>query len=132
MSQHPTIAAIILAAGAAARMGQPKQLLDWGGQPLVRRAAELAPQQVGRLIDLAKFLARQGRYQESEQSFQRAASIAPDSPKLLFERADIYIKTGRNLEEARSLLQRYLNASLTPDDPPRHEAEKLLRQVSGG
>jgi molybdenum cofactor cytidylyltransferase len=36
------IAAIILAAGASSRMGRPKQLLDWGGRPLVRVAAEQA------------------------------------------------------------------------------------------
>jgi molybdenum cofactor cytidylyltransferase len=36
------IAAIILAAGSASRMGQPKQLLDWGGRPLVRVVAEHA------------------------------------------------------------------------------------------
>jgi molybdenum cofactor cytidylyltransferase len=36
------IAAIILAAGSASRMGRPKQLLDWGGRPLVRVAAEQA------------------------------------------------------------------------------------------
>ena len=34
------IAAIILAAGTATRMGQPKQLLDWDGRPLVRVVAE--------------------------------------------------------------------------------------------
>ncbi len=103
-----------------------------GAEQQLRRAAELAPQQVGRLIDLAKFLAKQGRFHESEQSFQRAAKIAPESPKLLFERANTYIQAGRNLDQARDLLERYLNASLTPDDPPRREAEKLLRQVSGG
>jgi molybdenum cofactor cytidylyltransferase len=36
------IVAIILAAGSASRMGQPKQLLDWGGRPLVRVVAEQA------------------------------------------------------------------------------------------
>jgi molybdenum cofactor cytidylyltransferase len=40
MTDH--IAAIILAAGSASRMGQPKQLLDWGGRPLVRVVAEHA------------------------------------------------------------------------------------------
>ncbi len=29
------IAAILLAAGESSRMGEPKQLLDWGGRPLV-------------------------------------------------------------------------------------------------
>lgn len=36
------IAGLVLAAGAATRMGRPKQLLDWGGRPLVRVAAETA------------------------------------------------------------------------------------------
>jgi molybdenum cofactor cytidylyltransferase len=36
------VAALILAAGASSRMGSPKQLLDWGGRPLVRAAAEVA------------------------------------------------------------------------------------------
>ncbi len=33
------ISSIILAAGASSRMGRPKQLLDWGGIPLVRAVA---------------------------------------------------------------------------------------------
>jgi molybdenum cofactor cytidylyltransferase len=33
---------IILAAGMSSRMGRPKQLLDWHGQPLVRHIAEQA------------------------------------------------------------------------------------------
>jgi len=36
----PQIAAIVLAAGGAARMGQLKQLLPIDGQPMVRRVAE--------------------------------------------------------------------------------------------
>jgi molybdenum cofactor cytidylyltransferase len=36
------VAALVLAAGASSRMGSPKQLLDWGGRPLVRAAAEVA------------------------------------------------------------------------------------------
>ena len=34
--------ALILAAGASSRLGRPKQLLVWGGEPLVRRAAHAA------------------------------------------------------------------------------------------
>jgi molybdenum cofactor cytidylyltransferase len=36
------VAALVLAAGASSRMGSPKQLLDWGGRPLVRAVAEVA------------------------------------------------------------------------------------------
>ena len=41
-TQQLIVAAIILAAGASSRMGRPKQLLDWGGQPLIRIVAEQA------------------------------------------------------------------------------------------
>lgn len=36
------IAAIVLAAGGSIRLGEPKQLLDFRGQPLVRRVTEAA------------------------------------------------------------------------------------------
>lgn len=39
---RPNIAAIILAAGASTRFGQPKQLLDWGGRPLIAHVADVA------------------------------------------------------------------------------------------
>ncbi len=38
----PHIGAVILAAGGSTRMGQPKQLLDWQGAPLVTRAVATA------------------------------------------------------------------------------------------
>jgi len=115
---------------AQARLAEKRK--EYGSaEEQLRRAADLAPHQVGRLIDLARFLAKQGRYQESEQSFQRAEAIAPESPQVMFARADTYIKNGRNLPAARELLKKYLSANLTPDDPPRYEAEKLLRQASG-
>jgi Flp pilus assembly protein TadD len=95
-----------------------------------RRAVELAPREVGRLIDLAEFFAQQGRYRESDRTFSQAREIAPDSPAVLFEQAKAYILSGRNLEAARALLKQYLASELTPDDPPRGEAEKLLKLVS--
>jgi cytochrome c-type biogenesis protein CcmH/NrfG len=98
----------------------------------LRRALELNPQKAGRFIDLARFLAKQGRFQESDQNFAHAERIAPDNPKLLYERADVYIKSGRNLDLAKNLLKQYLSASITPEDPPKADARKLLRQIEGG
>ena len=97
----------------------------------LRRAAELSPQRIGRFIELARFLSRQGRYQEAEQSLARAEQIAPSSPRLVYAKADIYIKNKYNLELAKTLLIRYMSMDLSPDDPPRSEAAKLLRQVQG-
>ena len=98
----------------------------------LRKAMELAPRQVGRVIDLAKFLAKHGSFDESEKTFQAADKIAPGAPKLMFARAATYIQAKRNIDTAKRLLQKYLIARLTPDDPPREEARKLLEQVSGG
>ena len=95
----------------------------------LRDAVELAPYQVGRFMDLAKFLATRGRTKESDAVFQKAEEIAPDNPRLLFERASILVKTNRNPDEARRLLHRYLKSPLTPNDPSRHDAEELLKKI---
>lgn len=109
-----------------ARLAEDKKEYSTAEQQL-RRAVEAAPTQVGRVLDLAKFLAKHGRIPESEAEFQRAEKIAPNSPKILFERAATYIQLKRNLDQAKLLLKRYMESPLTPDDPPRAEAEKLLR-----
>ena len=41
-TKKPRIGAIVLAAGASTRLGEPKQLIDLDGQPLVRRAVYAA------------------------------------------------------------------------------------------
>jgi len=97
----------------------------------LRRALELAPLQVGRLLDLARFLSKQGRYQEAEENFARAEAIAPENAKLLYVRADVYIKSNRNLDVAKDLLRRYLSSNITPEDPPKSSARKLLQQIEG-
>lgn len=97
----------------------------------LRRAAELAPMQVGRLIDLGKFLAKRGKIQESEAAFARAEKIDANSPKLLIERAETYINTGQNLPAARRLLEMYLKANLSPEDRPKEEARQLLARIKG-
>ncbi len=94
-----------------------------------RTAMQLAPGDIGRVIDLASFLSTQGRYQESEELFNLAGQMAPNSPKLLFARAASYVRTGRKLPEARALIQRYIATQRTPDDPSRSEVDQLLRHL---
>ena len=95
----------------------------------LRRAVQLGPHELGHLMALARFLAHQGRIQESDAVISQAAKAAPGNPRLLYGRARIYVETHRNLDEARSLLEQYLHSNLTPDDPSREEARKLLKQA---
>ena len=95
----------------------------------LRRAMELAPTEAGRIVDLARYVAKRGRLQEADALFEQARKLAPSQPRVAFAEAKVDIENGRNLEQARRLLEGYLRASLTPDDPPRQEAEKLLRRA---
>lgn len=95
----------------------------------LRTAAELSPMEVGRVLDQAKYLAKLGRHNESDVLFLQAFKLAPDSPKVLFDRAETYVEARRNLPEARAMLEKYLKSNLTPDDPPRSAAEALLRRI---
>lgn len=113
-----------------AQLAEKRKNFDTAEDQL-RRAIELAPRQVGRMLDLAKYLAKRGRIQESEAAFDKAEQIAPNSPKVYFARAHTYIEQNRNLDKAKALLLKYLHSDLTPDDPPREQAEKLLKQTSG-
>jgi Flp pilus assembly protein TadD len=97
----------------------------------LRRAMELAPREPGRIVDLARYVAKRGRLAESDALFEKARTLAPSVPRVVFAEARVDIENHRKLEQARGLLEQYLHASLTPDDPPREEAEKLLRRAGG-
>lgn len=98
----------------------------------LRRAMEMAPHDVGRVIDLARYLARRGRLKESDAIYSQAEAVAPNSPRVAFERAKSYIENRRNLDAARKLLRQYLDAEVTPDDPSKQAAEELLKRTMGG
>ena len=91
-----------------------------------RAAVDAAPDEVGRALDLAAFLAAHGRYAESDTLFRTAEAEHPDSPKVLYARAASHIQSKRRLGEAAALLERYLGMQTTPDDPTRREASALL------
>lgn len=97
----------------------------------LRRCFELAPRQMGRAVDLAKFLARRGRTSESEQVFEKARQIDPQHPTYLWERASLLVEQKRNPEEARRLLQQYLAIAVKPEDDHKMEARQLLARLTG-
>jgi tetratricopeptide (TPR) repeat protein len=117
---------------AQARIDERKKQFASAEENL-RRAIGMEPRKIGLFISLAQFLYRRGRYDESEKEFGQAANVVPDSPRILYARADSYISARRNLDQARDLLKKYLAANnLTPDDPPRWQAMSLLRKAGGG
>ena len=63
---HEPIAGIVLAAGGSQRFGQPKQLLDWRGEPFVRAVARTALQ-----AGLAPVIVVTGAYGEQVEAAVR-------------------------------------------------------------
>lgn len=97
----------------------------------LKQAAMAVPRAAGKMVDLARFLARRGRVKEAEAVFGEVAKVAPADRARLFAQAEVYIETKTNQAEARKLLSQYLAMPLTPDDPPRRDAEKLLKRLGG-
>ena len=78
---------------------------------------------------LARYLANHDRVKESDALFEQAARMAPNSPRVMFDRAATYIKENRDLDAAKKLLEQYVQAPLTPEDPPRGRAEAMLKKL---
>jgi tetratricopeptide (TPR) repeat protein len=116
---------------AKAQLAQKHREYEAAEQHL-RQAVAVGPHEVGHLIALAKFLANQGRTRESDEVFQEAQQMSPNEPRVWFAKADVLIKQKRNLSEAKVLLEQYVQAPITPDDPPRQQAFQLLKQAEAG
>jgi tetratricopeptide (TPR) repeat protein len=113
-----------------AKLAQKRKEFDTAEQHL-RQAIAATPGKIAGLLELAKFLSSQGRTPESDALLSEAQRVQPDAPRVLYTRADLLIKQKRNLPEARLLLKKYIASNLTVDDPPKTDAEHLLRQVGG-
>ena len=95
----------------------------------LRRAVELEPTSVGRAVDLARFLARQGRWAESEAEFQRAARLDPERGLWMYAWAEALTEGRREPEKARTLLDRFSRAPCVPDDPTPEDARRLRKKL---
>lgn len=125
------IAALNKAEGHWAQARLMEDRKDYGGaEKSLRAAAEADAKEVGRVLDLARFLARRGRIEESEAEFGKAEKMAPGSVKVLWARAETYVEGKRRLSEARQMLEKYVKSELTPEDASRKQARKLLSQLS--
>lgn len=125
------IAALNKAEGHWAQARLMEDRKDYAGaEKEFRAAAEADKKEVGRVLDVARFLARRGRIEESEAEFVKAEKMAPGSVKVLWARAETYVEGKRRLGEARQMLEKYVKAELTPEDASRKQARKLLSQLS--
>lgn len=115
---------------AEARLAQKRKEFR-AAEAQLRQAMAADPHSVGHRIALAKFLAHQGRTRESDDVFVTALKDLPDAPRVWFARADLLIQQKRDLEQAKELLEKFMHAPLTVDDPPKDEALRLLKQVGG-
>jgi len=96
----------------------------------LRGAIRLEPDEIGHRLSLASFLARRGRFEESDRLFAEALAEAPDSPRVWYARAKALVRAERKPDEARRLLQRYLNTPLyAPDAEPYSDARDLLDEL---
>jgi Tfp pilus assembly protein PilF len=124
------LAAISAAEGHRAQALLFAKKKDWpAAEREYRRALEGEPEKVGRLLELATFLAQRDRHAEADALFDRAAQLAPDSPEYLFARGKQLALARRHPQQARELLERYLKSPRQPDDPPRSEVEALLKKL---
>jgi tetratricopeptide (TPR) repeat protein len=113
-----------------AKLAQRRREYDTAERHLLK-AIEATPQKISGLLEYGKFLAAQGRNQESDAVLLKAQRLSPNAPQIWYTRANILVRQHRDLAEAKNLLERYMQSSLTVDDPPRQEAARLLRQASG-
>lgn len=100
-----------------------------GAERELRKALELEPDKLSRILDLASFLAERGRNEEADKLFARAAELAPNSPKYLFARGKQLALSRRDPQEARRLLSEYLQSPRQPDDPPPSEVQGILKKL---
>lgn len=113
-----------------AKLAQKEREYDTAESHL-KNAIAITPKKVSALLEYAKFLAKQGRTNDSDEVMAQAQKLQPNAPQVWYTRADLYIRENRNLPQARTLLEKYLTATITVDDPPRQDAERLLKRVGG-
>jgi len=122
------IAAIDEGQGLRAQSALHRRDEEWPeAEAALRRAIELEPEDVGHQLSLASFLARRGRFAESDRLFERLRAEHPDDPNVWFAFGKELSRAKRRLPEARKLLERYLRTPLSaPDAEPYSNARSLL------
>jgi molybdenum cofactor cytidylyltransferase len=116
------IAAVLLAAGSSSRMGEPKQLMDWGGKSLIEHAADTVLQTVCR--PLVVVLGHQSH---------RMREVLAARPLLTIDNPDWQLGMGASLRVGASAALAACPALeavlITLCDQPNVRADQLARLI---
>lgn len=94
-----------------------------------REAQTREPKKIGRWIDLAKFYTRRGMFDKADETLAKAKALAPNAPRLLFDEANLLVRSGRDPHKARALITKYQAASLTSEDPSPYDVRQLIEKL---
>jgi tetratricopeptide (TPR) repeat protein len=114
---------LVEAARHNAEQGAALQLLAWIYQQQGRREearnilaarAAHAPKDLGVYVDLGRLCAEMGRFEEAERAYRSALDLVPDRAMPYVALADLYLKAGRKLAEARRLAAKAAELDASP------------------
>src|SRR5579883_349593 len=106
MKRYEQISAFILCGGASSRMGQPKGLLDFGGEPLLIRIARLVEPLVSAIMavgthsqyaDLVLLVIEDAELEGSQERHVKAGPLARIATSLMASRIELNLIVGCNL-----------------------------------
>ena len=100
-----------------------------GAEKWYRQASSEDPWRIGPGVDLALFYTRRGMGEKALHAMEQGRRIEPTAPRLLFDEANLLVRSGRNPARARLLLSQYQNAAVTSKDPSPFDVKQLSAKL---
>lgn len=104
-------------------------LYSLGRKEEARKSFEMSlkyfPGNFNALINLANFYSQEGKFKEAIGYYEKASTLKPQDPDLLFNYAATCANSG-NKKKAKELFKKYLE--LYPDEPEREKIEEYLKK----
>ena len=119
-----------------------RQLYQHAAYEAAWRALQGEGSQDARVLLLAGQIDYQlGNYKDASDQLEKASHLEPGSAEIFLwlgrslgrraEMSNFFSAPGYAVRCREALLRRYLQMPLTPEDPPRREAEQLLAKTGG-
>lgn len=82
---------------------------------VLKQASAESPESIAVQVNLGTLAARLGRFDDAEQAYQKAISLSPGQAQAYAMLADLYLRAGRKLPEAKRLAQKAVELQPGPD-----------------